>query len=45
MDFIDRLRALSASGHQRAPHAHTEEAAKHSLVLPFLNVFVADVGT
>lgn len=38
MDFIDRLKALSASAHDRVPHTVTEEASKTALVLPFLQV-------
>ena len=43
MDFIDRLKALSASANARAAHAHTEEATKTALVLPFLQVLGYDV--
>ena len=43
MDFIDRLRALSRSAHDRVPHTRTEEAAKTALVMPFLQVLGYDV--
>ena len=43
MDFIDRLRALSGSAHQRVPHARTEEATKNALVMPFLQVLGYDI--
>ena len=43
MDFIDRLKALSASANARVAHARTEEATKTALVLPFLQVLGYDV--
>ena len=37
MDLIDRLSSLSKNISTQLEHIHTEEAAKTSLVLPFLN--------
>ena len=43
MDFIDRLKALSASAQARVAHTRTEEATKTALVLPFLHALGYDV--
>ncbi len=43
MDFIDRLKALSASAQDRVAHTRTEEATKTALVLPFLQALGYDV--
>jgi len=37
MDFIDRIRELSAKIPRQIEHILTEEATKHALVMPFIN--------
>lgn len=37
MDFIDRLRVLSAQFQKQLEHIKTEEATKTALIMPFLN--------
>lgn len=37
MDFIDQLRVLSSQVEKQLPYITTEEATKHSIVLPFIS--------
>ena len=36
MDFIDKIRELSALIPKQLPHIQTEEATKNALVMPFI---------
>lgn len=38
MDFIDEVRQFSARAQSLLPHLKTEEATKHSLILPFMQL-------
>jgi len=37
MDFIDKIRELSARIPKQLDNIHTEEATKHSMVMPFIS--------
>jgi hypothetical protein len=37
MDFIDKIRELSARTHKQLSHIQTEEATKNALVMPFIS--------
>jgi hypothetical protein len=43
MDFIDRIRELSARIPKQLAHIQTEEAAKHAFVMPFIAALGYDV--
>jgi len=38
MDFIDRIKALAASFERQLEHIKTEEATKHSMIMPFIQL-------
>jgi hypothetical protein len=43
MDFIDKIKQLSARIPQQLDHCQTEEATKNALVMPFINALGYDV--
>ena len=43
MDFSDRIRKLADRLHDRRPHIRSEEATKHSLVIPFIRDLGYDI--
>ena len=43
MDFIDRIRELSARIPKQLEHIQTEEATKNALVMPFISALGYDV--
>jgi len=36
MNFIDQIKTLSGQVSERVKHVETEEATKHSLIMPFI---------
>jgi predicted type IV restriction endonuclease len=43
VDFIDQIRALAATAEKKRGYLQTEEATKHALVMPFIQILGYDV--